>query len=171
MNSVNEYFKVIKETWLATIFGWYTFESKRLSRKHPTGTHRPRDVPWRSPKGPNVRDLPWTFRGLSEDQYKNWWFMRKLFFKGNILSITYLFLLYTEVLNGDVHDTSTELSSGTSMGTNNETSRDVLETSVKHVFQIKLTSTLNLLWQVTQDFIANGSRDKFNEQYSGKTII
>ena len=64
-----------------------------------------------------------------------------------------------------------ELSSGTSMGTNDETSRDVLETSVKHVFQIKLTSTLNLLWQVTQDFIANGSRDKFNEQYSGKTII
>ena len=49
--------------------------------------------------------------------------------------------------------------------------RDVLATLAKHVFQIKLTNTLNLLWQVIQDLIANGSSDKFSEQYIGKTII
>ena len=29
-------------------------------------------------------------------------------------------------------------------------SKDVRRTSVKHVFKIKLTNTLNLLWQFTQ---------------------
>ena len=38
----------------------------------PAGTRRPGDVPWRSPKGPNVRDLQGTFRGLLGDQQKNW---------------------------------------------------------------------------------------------------
>ena len=46
-------------------------------------------------------------------------------------------------------------------------SRDLPGTSVKYVFQIKLTNTLNLLWQVTQDFIVNGSSEKFSKQYSG----
>ena len=46
-------------------------------------------------------------------------------------------------------------------------STGVGEASVKHVFKIKLTNTLNLLWQVTQDFIVNGSSEKFSEQYSG----
>ena len=46
-------------------------------------------------------------------------------------------------------------------------SKDVRGTSVKYVFQIKITNTLNLLWQVTQDFIVNGSSEKFNEQDSG----
>ena len=37
-------------------------------------------------------------------------------------------------------------------------SEDIRRTSVKHVFQIQLTNTLlNLLWQVTQDLIVNGS--------------
>ena len=31
----------------------------------------PGDVPRRSPKGPNIRDLQETFRGLSGDQHKN----------------------------------------------------------------------------------------------------
>ena len=31
---------------------------------------RPGDVPWRSPKGPNIRDLQGTFRGLLGDQQK-----------------------------------------------------------------------------------------------------
>ena len=46
-------------------------------------------------------------------------------------------------------------------------SKDVRGTSVKYVFEIKITNTLNLLWQVTQDFMVNGSSEKFNEQDSG----
>ena len=34
-------------------------------------TRRPRDVPYKLLKGPNVRDLQRTFIGLSGDQYKN----------------------------------------------------------------------------------------------------
>ena len=45
-------------------------------------------------------------------------------------------------------------------------SRDVCGRSVKSVFQIQLTITLNMLWQVTQDFTATGSSKKINEQYS-----
>ena len=45
-------------------------------------------------------------------------------------------------------------------------SRDVPWTSVRHGFQ--LTNKLNLLWQVTQDFIANVSGEKFSKQYSGE---
>ena len=47
-------------------------------------------------------------------------------------------------------------------------SKDVHGTSVKHVSKIKLTNTLNLLWQVTQDFLMNGSSEKFSEQFSGQ---
>ena len=43
-------------------------------------------------------------------------------------------------------------------------SNDNRETSVKHVFEVQITSTLNLFGQVTQDFIANGS-EIFSEQY------
>ena len=50
---------------------------------------------------------------------------------------------------------------------------DVVRTSVGRrsnmIFEFKLTSTLNLLWQVTQAFIVNGSSEKFNEQYSGSS--
>ena len=48
---------------------------------------------------------------------------------------------------------------------------DAVRTSVGRrsnmIFKFKLTSTLNLLWQVTQAFQVNGSSEKFNEQYSG----
>ena len=40
-------------------------------------------------------------------------------------------------------------------------SRDVSETSVKHIFYIQLTNSLSLVWQVTQDFKVNGSGKKF----------
>ena len=43
-----------------------------LYKDVPTGTRRPRDAPWRSPKGPNVRDIQGIFRGLLEDQHKTW---------------------------------------------------------------------------------------------------
>ena len=47
-----------------------TDESKNTNQ--PAGTRRPGDVPWRPPKGANVRDLQGTFRGLLGDQQKNW---------------------------------------------------------------------------------------------------
>ena len=49
-----------------------TEESCKIWREtyFPTGTWRPRDVPWKSSKGRNVRDLQGTFMGLSGDQYK-----------------------------------------------------------------------------------------------------
>ena len=40
----------------------------------PAGTRHPRDIPWRSPKGPNIRDLQGTFMGLLGEQQQNWWF-------------------------------------------------------------------------------------------------
>ena len=49
--------------------------------KHPAGTRRHGDVPWRSPKGPNVQYLQGTFRQLSGDQYKDWWFYEKNVFQ------------------------------------------------------------------------------------------
>ena len=49
-------------------------------RDYPAGTWRSGDVPWRSPKGPNIGDLWGTFRGLLEDQQKNWWFDEKSVF-------------------------------------------------------------------------------------------
>ena len=45
-------------------------------------------------------------------------------------------------------------------------SKDVHGTSVIYVFQIQLRNILNLLWQVTQDFIVNCCSKKFSEQYS-----
>ena len=47
---------------------------------NPADKQRSRDVPWRSPKGPNVRDIHETFRGLLRDQHKNWWFNEKSVF-------------------------------------------------------------------------------------------
>ena len=45
-------------------------------------------------------------------------------------------------------------------------SGDVRGTSVIYVFKIQLRNILNLLWQVTQDFIVNCGSEKFSEQYS-----
>ena len=47
---------------------------QKLCRKHKL---TPADVPWRSPKGPNVLDPQGTFRGLLGNQQKNWWFNEK----------------------------------------------------------------------------------------------
>ena len=44
----------------------------RNDKLHPAGTRRPGDVPCRSPKGPNIRDLQGTYRGLLGDQQKKW---------------------------------------------------------------------------------------------------
>ena len=45
-------------------------------------------------------------------------------------------------------------------------SGDVRGLSVIHVFSIQLRNTLNLLLQVTQDFIVNRTDEKFSEKYS-----
>ena len=45
---------------------------------------------------------------------------------------------------------------------------DVLKTSSsRRMFGGKLANTLNLLWQITQDFTLNSSGKIFSEQYSG----
>ena len=48
--------------------------------QYPADTRLPGDLPWRFPKGPNVRDLQEIFRGLLWDQQKNWWFDEKSVF-------------------------------------------------------------------------------------------
>ena len=47
-------------------------------------------------------------------------------------------------------------------------SKDVRVTQAKHVFKIKLKSTLKLLWQVTESFIVKGSSEKLSGLYSGE---
>ena len=64
-----------------------------------SGTRRPGDVPWRSPKGLNVRDLQGTFKELLEDQQKNWWFDEKSVFRCNSLCFTHLLLFLTGKTN------------------------------------------------------------------------
>ena len=50
-------------------------------------------------------------------------------------------------------------------------SRGVRGTSVKYAFEIQLANTLNLLWQIIQYFIVNGSSEKLSEQRSGWKMI
>ena len=45
-------------------------------------------------------------------------------------------------------------------------SGDVRGTSVTHFLKIQLRNILNLLLQVTQNFIVNCSNEKFSEHYS-----
>ena len=83
------------------------------------------------------------------------------------VSVFYRKNKYSKVLNGDVHRRLRDPVAGRPWDQMMGRSKDVRGTSVKHVFQIKLTNTFNLPWQVTQDFIVNGSSEKFSEQYSG----
>ena len=52
--------------YVTNIFALHFFEND------PAGTRRPGNVSWMSPKGPNVRDLQGTFKGLLGDQQENW---------------------------------------------------------------------------------------------------
>ena len=47
-----------------------------------------------------------------------------------------------------------------------EHSRDIRGMLVMHAFQIQLRNILNLLWQITQEFIVICSSEKFCEQYN-----
>ena len=82
------------------------------------------------------------------------------------IPVSYRKSKYSKVLNGDVHEMSMGPSCRKNWGRIDWHSRDVPWTSVRHGFQ--LTNKLNLLWQVTQDFIANVSGEKFSKQYSGE---
>ena len=43
--------------------------SNSAYRNYSAGTGQYGNLPWRSPKGPNNRDLEGTFKGLSGDQH------------------------------------------------------------------------------------------------------
>ena len=66
------------------------FVRENYDRKHPAGTRRSGDVPWRCTEGPKVE----TCRGISGDSQgtntKIDDFMKKLFFRSNGPCITYL---------------------------------------------------------------------------------
>ena len=71
---------------------WYS----QFLCSYPAGTRRPGDVPWRSPKGPNVRDLQGTFRGLTKKLVIKW---KKCFLDAIVLvlHICYCFLLEKQI--------------------------------------------------------------------------
>ena len=101
------------------------------------------DVPCRSPKGPNVRYLQETFRGVSGDQYKNEKKkkkMKKLFFRSNSPCFTYLFQFFTGRTNIQMFSTGAstgrlrEQVAGRHGNQMTGRSRDVHGMSVKHVF-------------------------------------
>ena len=96
----------------------------------PARTRRPGDVPWRSPKGPNVRDLQRTFKGLLGNQQKNWWFDKKKYFLDAIVFVLrnyYCFLLEKQILvvYEDVHGINISCKWGRSP--------DVFETQLRDV--------------------------------------
>ena len=121
----------------------HTYNREGYHRKHPADTRRPRDVPWRSPKGPNVKSQGNPQRPSGESQGP----IQKLFFRSNSPCICFYFLQenkyskvssnsesinspcissyflqenkYSKVLSGDIHGTSTGPSCWTSMGLNN----------------------------------------------------
>ena len=122
------------------------------------------DVSGTSPEGSLKVLTSGTYSEISGDQYKNWWFYEKLFFRSYspcIVSVFYKKNKYSKVLNGDVHGTQLRDILRTKWW-------DVLGTSLKHVSWIHLTNTVNLLWQITQDFIVNGSWEKFSELWLKK---
>ena len=58
------------------------------------GTPRPRDVPWRFQKGPDVRYLQGTFRGLLADQQKKEWFYEKKCFLDAIVFVLHIYYFF-----------------------------------------------------------------------------
>ena len=131
---------------------------------NPVVTQSPGDVLCRFPKRSNVRDLQGTKKKLMI-----WW---KKCFLDAIVFILHIYFLhivfyqenkYSEVVYGNVHRKSTGTSLGDQMMGR---SGDVSGMSVIHVFKIQLRNILNLLWQVTQDFMVNCGSKIFNEQYS-----
>ena len=111
-------------------------------------TQSAHDFPGTSPEGPLKVLMSGTYKGPSgESQRTNTKiddFMKKLFSRSNSPCITYLFLFfyrknhYSEVLNGDVHGTSTgrprDPVAGRPWDQMTGRSKDVRGTSVKHVF-------------------------------------
>ena len=125
----------------------------KKTKVNTTGTRRSGDVPWKSPKCPNVQDLQGTVRELLGDQHKHWWFNEKTDFRCNSpwfcksIIAFYWKNKYSKILNEDVHRTPARPSYGTSGGSIDGTFWDVRGTSIIHVFlnparkHIKLTLT------------------------------
>ena len=127
---------------------------------------RPWDVPWRPPKGLNVRDLQWTFQGTNK-KFDD--LMRKVFFRCISPCFTHLLLFFTgknkysKVRNGDIHGTSRRPRYGTSRRPN-DGPWDVgyicfLNSTQKY---IKLTLT---------GYSRVCGSEKFSEQYSNLNNI
>ena len=92
--------------------------------------------------------------------------MKKVFLDAIVfvLHIYYYFYWkskYSKVLKGDIHGTPMGRPGDQMMGR----SGDVRGMSVIYIFKIQLKNILNLLWQVTQDFIVNCGSEEFSEQY------
>ena len=121
---------------------------------------------WRSPVAPahlaRLGDLQETLR----EPTQNGWFDEKSFFY-TCTTVLYWKNKYSKVLNGDDHGTSTGTSYRISRGPNDRTFRE-RPWNVCHrcFFLIQLRNMLNLLLQITQDFIVNCSSEKFSEKYS-----
>ena len=82
-------------------------------------------------------------------------FTKKLFFRNNSPSITYLQRYYVfDIYFFFFYRKWYVL--GTSVGRRSNI-----------IFKIQLTNTLLFFWQVTQDFIVNGNSEKFSEEYNG----
>ena len=113
--------------------------------------------PGRSPKSPKVCDLQETFRRLSgsEGRYKNWLCIVKIVFWSQ-WSFYYIFI--PVFFHGDVHETSTGLSYGTSLKPNMGRSRDVLRTITKHILWIQLSNTF---WKVSKNSIVTSNSEKY----------
>ena len=136
---------------------------------NPDGTRRLGDVPWKSHKGPKVQDFQgpagnsWGANTKTDD------LMKKVSLDAIVLvlHIYYCFLLEKQIFKSskwrrprDVYGTQLRDVLGRNDGTFWERPRDVghtyfLNSTLKHI---------NLLWQVTQDFIVNCSSEKFSEQ-------
>ena len=85
----------IKESHDSQLFlGDTHYNGEDYHRKHPEGTRWPRDVPWRFPKGPNVKPTRETTRDTKETNTKIDDFMKKLFLRSNSPCITCLFLFF-----------------------------------------------------------------------------
>ena len=75
---------------------WSQTYSPDTRYNSPVGTWRPRNVSWRSPKGPNVRDLHGTLRGPTK-KLMSW--LKKCFLDAIVfvLHIYYCFLLEKQI--------------------------------------------------------------------------
>ena len=142
---------------------YYHYNREDYCRKHPAVIRRPQT----SPEGSLKLLTSGAYREISGEQYKNGLFFEKNVFSEVIvlvLHVCFCFLQEEQIFKSSkwrgLRDPNVGRPFDQIMGRSN----DNRGTSVKHVFEIQITNTLNSFGQVTQDFIANGS-EIFSEQY------